>query len=64
MNTPTRARLGLAYLAQGSLRLDELLKQRAEGLTQIEHEGVDIQLPALLKLIDDKFYRKKEKKKK
>lgn len=45
---------------EASLRLDELLKQRAEGVRAIEEEGVEIQLAALLQLIDDKFYSRRK----
>ena len=35
--------------------LDELLKQRAQGIKQIEVDGFRISILALLQLIDDKF---------
>ena len=47
----------------GSLHLDELLKARSQGTPQVDLEGVDIDVDALLTLIDSKFQRKKEKRK-
>ena len=35
--------------------LDELLKQRAQGLKQLEIDGFHINILSLLQLIDDKF---------
>jgi len=43
-----------------SLRLDELLKDRAAGERAVVAEGVEIQLEPLLKLIDDKFYSRRK----
>ena len=47
---------------ESTLRLDELLRLRAAGTEHIEHEGVELYLPALLELIDAKLYRKSDKK--
>ena len=41
---------------EGDFMLDELLKQRAQGLVEIEIDGFRISIPALLTLIDDKFH--------
>merc|ERR1712070_721948 len=47
----------------GALRLDELLKKRANGESYITHEGVQIALDPLLELVDAKLYGKMDKKK-
>jgi hypothetical protein len=46
---------------EGDLRLDELLKQRAEGVDAIEVDGVDIHLQPMLTLIDQKFYQREKR---
>jgi len=40
---------------EGEFMLDELLKQRAQAIKQLELDGFRISLLALLQLIDDKF---------
>ena len=40
---------------EGDFMLDELLKQRAQGLKQLEIDGFHISILSLLQLIDDKF---------
>ena len=45
-------------LWEGDFMLDELLKQRAHSISQLEIEGVLFNLLPLLQLIDDKFLLK------
>ena len=40
---------------EADFKLDELLKQRAQGLEQMELDGFLISIAALLALVDDKF---------
>jgi len=40
---------------EGVFMLDELLKQRAQGLKQLDVDGFRINIPSMLQLIDDKF---------
>ena len=40
---------------EGHFMQDELLKQRAQGLKQLDFDGFTLSLLSLLQLIDDKF---------
>ena len=45
-------------LWDGSLRLDDCLRRRADGVPAIDVSGVDVSLPELLDLLDKKLFMK------